>query len=97
MNMLQTFLALFANATAVTVDDSPVLMSWTQSELDGDADNKVLRFHWNDDKFGYSATLTEGGIAAGQFDEEGRFVCEDHEGQRTVITCYALQQLKPAQ
>ena len=93
MSNIEKFFALLEAAGAVTVDDGALLTDWEVEARTGDPDNQVVRFSWTDGECDYSDILTEGGIAAGVFDDEGQFVAENHEGEKTAIQFYMLERL----
>lgn len=92
MTNIERIECLLGEASVVVVDGGPLLQNWDWSAPVGDADNQVLRLRWTDVEGDFSAVLTEGGIAAGSFDEVGRFCCEDHEG---AVTCLEFFRLSP--
>jgi hypothetical protein len=93
MDNLEKFFAFLNAADAVTVDDGAMLPSWEIFERNGELTNQVARFSWTDGEYEFSAILDESGIANGTFDEEGQFVCEDHENERTAIRFYKVQRI----
>ena len=80
------FLGLLAQADAVNVD-SPILMGGEIAKATGEASNELVRFSWEDQDGAYACKLTEGAIAAGQWNGES-FFCEDHEGCNVQVTLY---------
>lgn len=92
-NNIEKFFALLNVANAVTVDDGAMLTEWEAERLTGDTDNQVVRFTWTDGECEYSDILTEGGIAEGVFDSDGKFVVENIEGEKTVIRFFAVERL----
>lgn len=90
---IKKFCDLLDEAGAVTIDDGPLLMDCDGEELTGHPDNQVVRFSWTDGESDYSEVLTEGGIAAGVFDSDGKFVAENSEGEKTVIRFFAIERL----
>lgn len=93
---IEKFLELLNAAGAVTVDDGPLLLDCEIEKLTGDPDNQVVRFTWTDGESDYSEVLTEGGIAAGVFDSDDKFVGENSEGEKTVIRFFAIERLSSA-
>ncbi|WP_194727408.1 hypothetical protein [Noviherbaspirillum malthae] len=91
--MTAQFLSLLDKADVVTIDDGPYLHSWGDSEPTGATDNEIARFSWTDGGTPYTVVLNEGGIREGRFVDDGKFVCEDHEGARTVIRFFKLEKL----
>lgn len=92
-NNIEKFLGLLDAAGAVTIDDGALLTGCEGEKLTGDPDNQVVRFTWTDGECDYSDVLTEGGIAAGVFDSDGKFVAENSEGEKTVIRFFAVERL----
>ena len=92
-NTIDKFLRLLNSADAVTVDDGAMLSGITPEKLTGDPDNQVVCFTWTDGEYDYSDILTEGGIAQGVFDSDGKFVVENHEGEKTSIRFFAVERL----
>lgn len=88
------FLVLLGQANSV-VADSPVLSSWETHAPNGDPDNQVVKFTWEDTDGNYSLTLTEGGIASGQWGGDS-FFCVDHEGDEVQITLYRNVTITPS-
>lgn len=70
------FFDLLEAAGAVTVDDGAMLTDWDTAELTGEPGSQVVHFSWTDGEHSYSDSLTEGGIAKGVFDSDGKFVAE---------------------
>ena len=91
MNMLDRLLATLKKADLVSIDDQPVTSIWTLHERTGQPDNQVLYFAWTDGVTIGKDILTEGGITAGQFLDDGKFVAPNYEGDPTVIRFYSLQ------
>jgi len=92
-NTIDKFLGLLNTASAVTVDDGPMLTDIAAEELTGDPDNQVVCFTWTDGEFDYADILTEGGIAEGVFCSDGKFVAENSEGEQTVIRFFDVERL----
>lgn len=92
-NNLKRLLSLLGMAGAITIDDGPLLTEWDTEDPVGTPDNQVVRFTWTDGACDYSDILTEGGIAVGQFDDDGKFVCKNHEGETTVIRFFVLERM----
>lgn len=88
---IDKFLGLLNMASAVTVDDGAMLTDIVAEQLTGDPDNQVVRFSWTDGEHDYSDILTEGGIAQGVFDSDGKFVAENIEGEKTVVRFFAVE------
>lgn len=97
VNTLTTVLGLFNSADAIVVDDSPVLTSWEFDSVEAmhsRSDDEVVYISWTGkDGLEFSAKLTMGGLADGHWDDQGRFVCEDHEGEQTTIQFFKLEPL----
>lgn len=92
---IEKFLRLLNTAGAITIDDGALLTDSSEvADLTGDPDNEVVHFSWTDGEMEYSDILTEGGIAKGIFDSDGKFVVENSEGEKTVIRFFALEQLR---
>lgn len=91
-NNVKKFFGLLGLADAITIDDGAMLTDWETDEPIGDLDNQIVHFTWTDSEFDYSDTLTEGGIAAGVF-ADSKFVCENYEGERTVLRFFAVENL----
>lgn len=92
-NNIDKFLVLLNMASAVTVDDGAMLTDIVAEKLTGDPDNQVVLFTWTDGEHDYSDILTEGGIAKGVFDSDGKFIVENIEGEKTVIRFFAVERL----
>ena len=90
---IDKFLRLLNTASAVTVDDGAMLIGITAEELTGNPSNQVVRFTWTDSEYDYSDTLTEGGIALGMFDSDGKFTAENTNGEETVIRFFSIEPL----
>lgn len=88
---------MLASAGAVTIDNGALMVGWTVADSTGEVDNQVAHFGWLNATRSYTCILTEGGIAAGRFEQDGTFVCDDHEGCRTEVRLFFLQQCLPAQ
>lgn len=90
----EEFFRLLGLAGAITIDDGALLTDSNEiSELTGNPENEVVRFSWTDGENEFSDILTEGGIAKGVFDSDGKFVCENREGEKTVFRFFALERL----
>ena len=92
-NTIDNFLRLLNTASAVTVDDGAMLTGITAEALTGDPENQVVCFTWTDGEHDYMDTLTERGIAEGVFDNDGKFIAENYEGEKTIIRFYAVERL----
>lgn len=90
------FFDLLEAAGAVTVDDGAMLTDWDTAELTGEPGSQAVHFSWTDGEHSYSDSLTEGGIAKGVFDSDGKFVAENFEGEKTVIRFFAVERLADA-
>jgi hypothetical protein len=90
---IDRFLGFLNASSAVTVDDGPLLSGITAEKLTGDPDNQVVFFTGSDGEVDYSETLTEGGIANGVFESDGKFVAKNSEGEKTIIRFYAIKLL----
>lgn len=95
-NNLSKFLGLLNAASAVTIDDDAMLTGIVAEELTGDPDNQVVCFTWTDGECDYADILTEGGIAEGVFDGDGKFVAKNSEGESTVIWFFDIEPLNGA-
>ena len=94
MSNIERFFAFLNAANAVTVDDGVLLLhNWEIEKVTGDGNNQVVRFSWTDGECDYSCILTESAIDAGAFDSEGKFVCENHEGETTVFRFFKVQRI----
>ena len=87
------FLALLNVASAISVDDGPMLVGITAEKLTGDPDSEVVCFTWTVGECDYMDILTEGGISNGMFDSDGKFVAENSEGEKTVIRFSSVDRL----
>lgn len=90
---IERLFSLLNAASAVTIDDGAMLTDFETEQPTGNADNQVVHFTWTDGECDYSDTLTEGGIAAGHFDSDGKFIAENSEGDKTVIRFFAIEPL----
>ena len=93
---IQRFLSMLNAASAVTVDHGAILTDFVIEPVTGDPNNQVVRFIRTDGENEYSDVLTEGGITNGAFDSEGRFIAENSEGQKSVISFFVIKQLSHA-
>lgn len=93
---IQKFFALLNAADAVTVDSGAVLTNWDTDPCVGQPDNQVAYFTWTDEEGNFSCTLDENGIENGTFDDEGKFSCDDAEGESTVIQFFRMTPLTEA-
>jgi hypothetical protein len=91
--MLQKFLELLRCSSAVSVDHGALCSNWDTAEVTGGPDNEVVCFTWTDGECDYISKLTEFGISAGAFDDNGTFACLDHAEERTVIRFYQVTQI----
>lgn len=92
-NQTTSFLELLAQADSVTAH-SPVLDKWETMPVTGDPANEVVIFSWEDAEGEYSCTLTEGGIAAGQW-KNGVFICNDSQDCQTIVRMYSQKLISP--
>ncbi|MDD5300560.1 MAG: hypothetical protein PHD65_08710 [Gallionella sp.] len=92
-NTINKFLDLLNVASAVTVDNGAMLTGIEAEKLTGDPDNQMVRFTWTDGEYDYTDILTEGGIAQGVFDSDGKFVTKNSEGEKSVIRFFAVERL----
>lgn len=91
---MEKFFRLLGLAGAITIDDGALLTDGSEIEkITGDPENEVVRFSWTDGECDYSDILTEGGIAEGVFHGDGKFVCENKDGDKTVFHFFALELL----
>lgn len=95
MTITQTFLALLAAADAVTIDEGALLTGITAEPVVGTPENEVVCFNWTDGECDYIDVLTEDGIANGTFNEDGKFICENRDGDLTTVRFFKLTALKP--
>lgn len=56
-------------------------------------DEEFCIFTWEDDGYEFSCKLTPQCIFDGHFDG-GFFICEDSEGERTIIECFKLEKME---
>ncbi len=94
-SVLDLFLALLKQADAIRIDGAPDLHQfWTVSpEITGDPDNQIVCLVWNDDGTRMIDKLTEGGISKGRFTEDGKFICENHEGENVTVQFFKTSKL----
>ncbi len=95
--IIDKFLRLLNAASAVTVDGGAMLTDIAAEELTGDPDNPLVRFTWTDGECDYSDILTEGGIAGGVFDSDGKFIAENSDGEETVIRFFDVERMDDAE
>ncbi|MDD2742037.1 MAG: hypothetical protein PHV02_07180 [Rhodocyclaceae bacterium] len=93
MSNIEKFTALLLASGAISIDHGPLLTEWDSTEVNGDPENEVFRASWTDGTCEYSEVLDEGGIADGWFDDNGRFVVENTEGEKTEIRFYETNRL----
>lgn len=93
---LPRFMQLMTLSNAVSIDDGALLSDWTRSPWVGQPTNEVVRFAWTDGELEYSAILTEEGIEAGQFDDNGRFFVHDNEGTLMFVRFFKVESIGPA-
>jgi len=92
-NNIERLLIMLNAASAVTVDHGAMLTDFETEPITGDPNNQVVRFTWTDGERDYSDILTEDGIAKGIFDSEGRFIAKNSEGEKSVISFFAIKPL----
>jgi len=92
---LPRFMQLMTLSNAVSIDDGALLSNWTRSPWIGQPTNEVVRFAWTDGELEYSAILTEEGIEAGQFDDNGRFFVHDNEGTLLFVRFFKVEPIGP--
>lgn len=92
-NNIERLLILLNAASAVTVDHGAMLTDFETEPVTGDPNNPVVRFTWTDGERNYSDILTEGCIAKGMFDSEGRFIAKNSEGENSVVSFFAIKPL----
>ncbi|NEX60119.1 hypothetical protein [Noviherbaspirillum galbum] len=85
--------ALLASADLVTIDGGPYVQNWDIATETGDPENQVVLFHWENEGLIFTTILTEGGIAAGRLKDEC-FVCDDFEGEPTIIRFFKVREIK---
>jgi hypothetical protein len=89
---VQAFIELVETSGAYTLDSGALMTGGNEIEaITGNPDNELVRFAWTDGDNELSAIFTEGGIAKGEFQSNGKFVCEDHEGNRTEFAFFEVQ------
>lgn len=93
---LPRFMQLMTLSNAVSIDDGALLSNWTRSPWIGRPTNEVVRFAWTDGELEYSAILTEEGIEAGQFDDNGRFFVHDTEGTLLFVRFFKVEPIGPS-
>jgi hypothetical protein len=93
MNTIEQFQAFAKTANAITVDDSPIILDWETAPVMGDPENQVFTFRWYLSGMPYGIALTEKSLMEGTFSEPGKFVCDDSDGDRTVIRFFSLERL----
>lgn len=82
---VQAFIELVKMSGAYTLDSGALMTGGNEIEaITGNPDNELARFAWTDGENELSAIFTEGGIAKGEFQSDGKFVCEDHEGNKAM-------------
>lgn len=96
-NIITTITSMLARATVVTVDGGPHLHAWESCELNGEDNNEIFRFSWEEDGYTFASILTEGGVKAGSFDESGAFTCNDNNGELTTINFFTLAVILPTE
>jgi hypothetical protein len=94
MSNIAKLLAFLETAEAVTIDGGSVLTDWEVAEVTGSPQSQLVRFAWTDGECDFSDTLTEGGIEAGEFDGDGKFVAQNAEGEPTVIRFFTLARMR---
>ena len=90
---IEKFFRLLNAASAVTIDDGAMLTEFENAHITGDPDNQVVIFTWTDGECDYSDSLTEAGIAAGVFENDGQFVTDNSEGDQTVVRFFVIEPL----
>jgi hypothetical protein len=93
---IERFCRLLNAADAVTIDDGAMLTEFENAHITGDSDNQVVIFTWTDGECDYSDCLTEAGIAAGVFENDGQFVADNSEGDKTVVRFFTIEALNLA-
>ncbi|MFN9474515.1 hypothetical protein [Acidovorax sp.] len=83
-------LGLLAKAGALSVEEGPLLSNWKTAPPNGDDLNQVVHIVVHEEGMNISYCLTEGGIAEGNFGDDGSFTCPDIEGDRTLLRMYWL-------
>lgn len=94
-SLLERVMALLKQSDAISIDDTKDLLTqWDLSpEITGDPDNQAVCLTWTDDGAAMLDKLTEGGISNGRFTEDGKFICENHEGEKVSIRFYKTSKL----
>lgn len=81
---------LICHASCITVDNSPLLNSWEESDIIDEGDNEVIKFNWSDGEgLDYSVAITEDGLEGADFDRHN-LKLKDSKGYHTVISLYNL-------
>lgn len=88
---MEKIIKLFRNSGAFYVGDSPLLADVEVANVENYSDNEIVRASWvDDDGLKYSVVFTEGGLAAGYWDNDA-FVTEDNEGDLVKVQFLSLQ------
>lgn len=93
---LRRFERLLLASDIVCIDGNLThLFDWAGDESidELDAECEVVRFDWSEDGARYSDTLTVGGIAKGRW-VDGKFICENVEGDMTTVEFYTLDRIQ---
>lgn len=85
MSNIEKFIALLSAASAISIDHGPLLTEWDSTAITGHPENEVVRFSWTDGEYDFAEIFDEGGIEDGVFDDNGRFVVENIEGEKSEI------------
>ncbi len=93
---IERFFRLLSAADAVTIDDGAMLTEFETANITGDPDNQVVIFTWTDSECDYSDSLNEAGIATGVFENDGGFVADNSEGDKTVVRFFTVEALNMA-
>ena len=93
---IEKFFRLLNAASAVTIDDGAMLTDFETANISGDPENQVAHFTWTDGECDCSDSLTEAGIAAGVFENDGQFVADNSEGDKTVVRFFTIKALNLA-
>lgn len=91
---IERLFSLLNAASAFTIDEGAMLTDFETDNITGDPENQVVCFTWTYGECDFSESLTEGGIAAGVFESNGKFVANNSEGDKTVIRFFDVEALR---
>jgi hypothetical protein len=92
-SIAQVFLGLLKDAWSVVVEGK-MLSGWTVAQTNGDKENEVALFTWEEDGSKCSMKLTESGVSGGEWFGD-TFFCNDSEGKDVRICMYKHLPLSP--